>query len=302
MPPAKLGYSSSVKRGSGSSRKNSFSVPAMAFTSISLIMTDTSLLSAEQERHKSLNSMSPLPAVFISPTFVKSLTRVKRSLQRLDVGRDTGHSVDSHLLHPPSLNLLHTLSDNEGNLGALSPRKNTDIQKLKVILTFPIHPVVFWQKTRFHAKCNWFKMLCRALERNIMYVTHIHNSLSYYVDFHSKDAGLFPWRHPLQTELSAGEFHRELHLNLKQVKGNGHFRTTTVGDSTAFTAAVIRFQWVDEEHLLRSWRWLSSASLCFAASEDPAEEKKKITHTHDLCIRVRFSSDTRKYSITISLI
>lgn len=46
MPPAKLGYSSSVKRGSGSSRKYSFRVPAMAFTSISLIMSDTSLLSA----------------------------------------------------------------------------------------------------------------------------------------------------------------------------------------------------------------------------------------------------------------
>lgn len=45
MAPAKFGYSSSVKRGSGSSRKYSFSVPAMAFTSISLISMDTSLLS-----------------------------------------------------------------------------------------------------------------------------------------------------------------------------------------------------------------------------------------------------------------
>uniref|UniRef100_A0A671XQ21 Uncharacterized protein n=1 Tax=Sparus aurata TaxID=8175 RepID=A0A671XQ21_SPAAU len=43
------------------------------------------------------------------------------SLQRLDVSRDTRHSVDSHLIHPSALNLLHTLSHNKGNLGALSP-------------------------------------------------------------------------------------------------------------------------------------------------------------------------------------
>lgn len=49
MPPAKLGYSSSVKRGSGSSRKYNFRVPAMAFTSISLIIKDTSLLSARRK-------------------------------------------------------------------------------------------------------------------------------------------------------------------------------------------------------------------------------------------------------------
>uniref|UniRef100_A0A8C4EL19 Uncharacterized protein n=1 Tax=Dicentrarchus labrax TaxID=13489 RepID=A0A8C4EL19_DICLA len=42
------------------------------------------------------------------------------SLQSLDVSRDARHSVDSHLLHPSALNLLHTLSHNEGNLGALS--------------------------------------------------------------------------------------------------------------------------------------------------------------------------------------
>lgn len=50
MPSAKLGYSSSVKRGSGSSRKYSFNVPAMALTSISLIITDTSLLSERGKR------------------------------------------------------------------------------------------------------------------------------------------------------------------------------------------------------------------------------------------------------------
>lgn len=49
MPSAKLGYSSSVKRGSGSSRKYSLRVPAMALTSISLIITDTSLLSERGE-------------------------------------------------------------------------------------------------------------------------------------------------------------------------------------------------------------------------------------------------------------
>lgn len=54
MPPAKFGYNSSVKRGSGSSRKYSFSVPAMAFTSISRIMRATSLLSARQMRHRSV--------------------------------------------------------------------------------------------------------------------------------------------------------------------------------------------------------------------------------------------------------
>jgi len=47
-----------VNRGSGSSLKYSFSVPAMAFTSISLIITDTSLLSVterEKERDQQPN-------------------------------------------------------------------------------------------------------------------------------------------------------------------------------------------------------------------------------------------------------
>uniref|UniRef100_A0A8C3A4G7 Uncharacterized protein n=1 Tax=Cyclopterus lumpus TaxID=8103 RepID=A0A8C3A4G7_CYCLU len=32
-----------------------------------------------------------------------------------------GRLQNSHLVHPSSLDLLHTLSHNEGNLGALSP-------------------------------------------------------------------------------------------------------------------------------------------------------------------------------------
>uniref|UniRef100_A0A4W6G998 Uncharacterized protein n=1 Tax=Lates calcarifer TaxID=8187 RepID=A0A4W6G998_LATCA len=56
---------------------------------------------------------------------------------RLDVSCNSRHSVDSHLLHPSSLNLLHTLSHNKGNLGALSPREDTVTQKqvLKGLLT-----------------------------------------------------------------------------------------------------------------------------------------------------------------------
>ena len=179
MPPAKLGYSSSVKRGSGSSRKYSFSVPAMAFTSISLIITATSLLSVQQMRWQPLEyqrllranwaisfqshfwveyetvlqgfvfsvvymrSISTFSAVFF-PTFFKSqinevkteLTWIKSSLQRLDVSCNTRHSVDSHLLHPSSFNLLHTLSHDEGNLGTLSPSKDKVTQKvLKGLLT-----------------------------------------------------------------------------------------------------------------------------------------------------------------------
>uniref|UniRef100_A0A3Q1JX66 Uncharacterized protein n=1 Tax=Anabas testudineus TaxID=64144 RepID=A0A3Q1JX66_ANATE len=50
----------------------------------------------------------------------------KRSLQRLDISCDARHSVDAHLIHPSSLNLLHTLSHDEGNLGALSSSEDTD--------------------------------------------------------------------------------------------------------------------------------------------------------------------------------
>lgn len=59
------------------------------------------------------------PTCKVSPQI--ELTRIKRGLQRLDVSCDAGHSVDSHLLHPSALDLLHTLSHNEGNFGALSP-------------------------------------------------------------------------------------------------------------------------------------------------------------------------------------
>lgn len=60
MPSAKLGYSSSVKSGSGSSRKYSFNVPAMALTSISLIITDTSLLSERGKRGSRVNKLLAL--------------------------------------------------------------------------------------------------------------------------------------------------------------------------------------------------------------------------------------------------
>lgn len=64
MPSAKLGYSSSVKRGSGSSRKYSFNVPAIALTSISLIITDTSLLSERGKKGRRVNKLLALHSVF----------------------------------------------------------------------------------------------------------------------------------------------------------------------------------------------------------------------------------------------
>lgn len=47
MPSMKAGYRRSVSRGSGSSRKYSFRVPAMALMSMSLNITRMSLLSVE---------------------------------------------------------------------------------------------------------------------------------------------------------------------------------------------------------------------------------------------------------------
>lgn len=50
MPSMKAGYRRSVSRGSGSSLKYSFSVPAMAFMSMSLSITRMSLVSAGEQR------------------------------------------------------------------------------------------------------------------------------------------------------------------------------------------------------------------------------------------------------------
>lgn len=48
MPSMKAGYSRSVSRGSGSSLKYNFNVPAMALMSMSLSITRMSLVSAGQ--------------------------------------------------------------------------------------------------------------------------------------------------------------------------------------------------------------------------------------------------------------
>lgn len=116
----KFWYTSPVKRGSGSSRKYSFSVPVMAFTSISLIMTDTSLLSAEKT---TVGGIITNKGCFQQHSYMYKLklTGIKRSLQRQDLRHDSRHSVESHFIHPSALNLLHTLSHNEGNFGALPP-------------------------------------------------------------------------------------------------------------------------------------------------------------------------------------
>lgn len=76
MPSAKLGYSSSVKRGSGSSRKYSLRVPAMALTSISLIITDTSLLSEREESRGRVKELLALhsffPSLWVCLSFVSA--------------------------------------------------------------------------------------------------------------------------------------------------------------------------------------------------------------------------------------
>lgn len=120
MIALKFWYTLPVKRGSGSSRKYSFSVPVMAFTSISLIMTDTSLLSAEKT---TVSGIIKNKGCFQQHSYMYKLklTGIKRSLQRQDLRHDSRHSVESHFLHPLALNLLHTLSHDEGNFGALPP-------------------------------------------------------------------------------------------------------------------------------------------------------------------------------------
>lgn len=55
MPSMKAGYSRSVSRGSGSSRKYSFNVPAMALMSMSLSITRMSLVSAGQTDTRGVN-------------------------------------------------------------------------------------------------------------------------------------------------------------------------------------------------------------------------------------------------------
>lgn len=57
MPSMKAGYRRSVSRGSGSSRKYSFNVPAMALMSMSLSITRMSLVSAGQTDTRGVNTL-----------------------------------------------------------------------------------------------------------------------------------------------------------------------------------------------------------------------------------------------------
>uniref|UniRef100_A0A3B4THJ2 Uncharacterized protein n=1 Tax=Seriola dumerili TaxID=41447 RepID=A0A3B4THJ2_SERDU len=69
-------------------------------------------------------------------------------LQRLDVSCDARHSVDSDLLHPSSLDLLHTLSHNEGNLGALSPGEDTVAQTQVLKVQIAIKHIIQYKRCK----------------------------------------------------------------------------------------------------------------------------------------------------------
>lgn len=92
MPSMKAGYSRSVSRGSGSSLKYSFNVPAMALMSMSLSITRMSLVSADQtdtrtprleEVNNRTAALHPSSGCIV---IGESLTGVKSSFESLDVG------------------------------------------------------------------------------------------------------------------------------------------------------------------------------------------------------------------------
>lgn len=76
------------------------------------------------------------------------LTGVERGLQGLDVGGDARHPVDAHLLHPTPLDLLHALSHDEGDFGAL-PSDGDIAERRKVTEPKPELKVTFSYFQRF---------------------------------------------------------------------------------------------------------------------------------------------------------
>lgn len=89
MPSMKAGYSRSVSRGSGSSLKYSFNVPAMALMSMSLSITRMSLVSAGQTDTRGVHTAQLKKASCAGLTggnvIGGSLTGVKCSFEGLDI-------------------------------------------------------------------------------------------------------------------------------------------------------------------------------------------------------------------------
>lgn len=93
MPSMKAGYSRSVSRGSGSSLKYSFSVPAMALMSMSLSITRMSLVSAGQTDTRGVSTL-PLQKVTNRAAALSGPSReVRPGGERLELGDNENSCV-----------------------------------------------------------------------------------------------------------------------------------------------------------------------------------------------------------------
>lgn len=132
----------------------------------------------------------------------QSLTRIKDSLQCLDVCGDARDPVDADLLNASLLHLLDALAHNVRHLGALTPGS----------------------ESRGVSSNCWTPPAPRSQipQGQGQQPPAAPHALCHDADFDSKDSGLLFGRGPLQAHVSACELHGELHLDLREIPSLCH--------------------------------------------------------------------------------